>query len=76
MGRENSETQKERKSLDNQLHIHQTNTREISEKEKAADFWKKKTVGSCNLNSLFSTSFVLHVNLLGMMLSLYMGTLF
>jgi hypothetical protein len=28
MGREKSETQKERKSLDNQLHIHQTNTRE------------------------------------------------
>jgi hypothetical protein len=40
MGREKSETQKERKSLDNQLHIHQTNTREINEKEKAADFWK------------------------------------
>ena len=61
MGTEQSETQKERKSLDNQLQIHQTNTRETSETEKAADFWKK-TVGSCNLNILFSTLFV-HVNL-------------
>jgi|LakMenEpi03Aug12_release.lakeMendotaPanAssembly.Ray.scaffolds.fasta_scaffold147748_2 hypothetical protein len=61
MGTEQSETQKERKSLDNQLQIHQTNTRETSETEKAADFWKK-TVGSCNFNILFSTSFV-HVNL-------------
>jgi hypothetical protein len=43
MGTEKSETQKEKKSLDNQLQIHQTNTRETSETEKAADFWKKNS---------------------------------